>query len=146
MEKLNKGLDELVDYIKNTDDYKKCIKLKNQMEENEEVKSLIKEIKSLQKKYIRSNYDDNIKTTLDEKNELLFKIPIYVTYNQHLENVNNMISYVKDSLNDYFYELLKYNMITINIFFFKSLFFFNIEVLRLILLFGNMLKLVFKLL
>lgn len=106
MEKLNKGLDELVDYIKNTDDYKKCIKLKKQMEENEEVKSLIKEIKSLQKKYIRSNYDDNIKTTLDEKNELLFKIPIYVTYNQHLENVNNMISYVKDSLNDYFYELL----------------------------------------
>ena len=106
MEKLNKELDELVDYIKNTDDYKKCIKLKKQMDENEEVKSLIKEIKLLQKKYIRSNYDNKIKTILDEKNKMLFEIPIYVMYNQHLESVNNMISYVKDSLNDYFYELL----------------------------------------
>lgn len=106
MEQLNKKLDELVNYIINSDDYKKCTKLKKQMDENEEIKSLIEEIKSLQKKYIRSNYDDKIKTVLEKKNELLFNIPIYVMYNQYLENVNNMISYVKDSLNDYFFQLL----------------------------------------
>ena len=41
MEQLNKKLDELVNYIINSDDYKKCTKLKKQMDENEEIKSLI---------------------------------------------------------------------------------------------------------
>ena len=59
MEKLNKSLDEVVDCIKNSKEYKKCIKLKEQMKSNEEINSLVKEIKLKQKKYIRSN-DSNI--------------------------------------------------------------------------------------
>lgn len=50
MEKLNKNLDELIEYIKNTNDYKMCIKLKKQMNENEDLRNLINEIKKLQKK------------------------------------------------------------------------------------------------
>ena len=106
MEKLNKNLDELVDYIKNTNDYKMCIKLKKQMNENDEIKKLISEIKKLQKKYIRSNYDDSVKDELEKKNKELFEIPIYVIYNEHLIRVNYMIDYIKDSLNNYFYNLL----------------------------------------
>ena len=106
MEKLNSELDKLIDYIKNTKDYKLCIKLKQQMDENEDIKKLINDVKNLQKKYIKSNYDDSIKKELDVKNEELSSIPIYVTYNQTLEKVNSMIEYVKDNLNDYFDNLL----------------------------------------
>lgn len=106
MESVNNKVDELIDYIKNTSDYKMCLKLKSQMNDNKELIELINEIKKLQKKYIRSNYDDSLKKELDEKNEKLLNIPLYVVYNQHLSRVNEMIDYVKDSLNEYFYNLL----------------------------------------
>ena len=109
MEEVNKEVDNLINYIKNTNDYKMCIELKKKMEENTELTDLINNIKQLQKKYIKSNYDALIKKELDEKNNELFNIPIYVIYNQHLSKVNKMINYVKDSLNDYFYNLLNDN-------------------------------------
>ena len=106
MEKLNSELDKLINYINNTKEYKLCIKLKKQMDGNDEVKKLISEVKKLQKKYIKSDYDDSIKKELEKKNEELSSIPIYVTYNQTLEKVNEMLEYVKDNLNDYFDNLL----------------------------------------
>ena len=106
MENVNRKLDDLIDYIKNTRDYKMCIKLRKQMDENKELKNLISDIKKLQKKYIRSNYDEEIKEELDKKNKELFDIPLYVIYNQYLSNVNEMIDYTKNSLNNYFYDLL----------------------------------------
>ena len=109
MEEVNREVDNLINYIKNTDDYKKCIELKKKMEENTELTDLINDIKKLQKKYIKSNYDALIKKELNKKNDKLFNIPIYVIYNQHLSNVNEMIDYVKVSLNDYFYNLLNDN-------------------------------------
>ena len=36
----------------------------------------------------------------------LNEIPLYVRYMEHLERVNQMINYVKDELNDYFYHVL----------------------------------------
>lgn len=106
MEKLDEELDDLVSYVKSTDDYQKCISLKQKMDENEDIKKLVNEIKKIQKKYIKSNYDEKIKAELDQKNEELSSIPIYVIYNQSLEKVNEMIDYIKDSFNDYFYDLL----------------------------------------
>lgn len=105
MEKLNRSLDEVVNCIKNSKEYKKCIKLKEQMKSNEEINSLVKEIKLKQKKYIRSN-DSNILSELNELEERLNCIPIYHVYTKNLEKVNEYINYVKDELNDYFIELL----------------------------------------
>lgn len=97
MEELNK----VIDYIINSNSYKKCMELREKMSKNSEIMNLIDDIKSLQKKYIR-NKSDNIKKELDEKTDKLFNIPIYYKYNKYLEEVNNMISYVEDELNDYF--------------------------------------------
>lgn len=97
MEELNK----VIDFIINSKSYKKCLELREKMSNNNEIMNLIDEIKSLQKKYIR-NKNDNIKKELDEKTDRLFNIPIYYKYNKYLEEVNNMISYVEDELNDYF--------------------------------------------
>ena len=41
-----------------------------------------------------------------ELNDELNNIPLYITYSENLEKVNQMISYVNDELTDYFYEVL----------------------------------------
>lgn len=102
---MNKELDELISYIKNASSYKNCISIKKKMDNNEEICSLVESIKKLQKKYIKSN-DDDIKKELNTLEEKLNNIPIYVEYNNNLEEVNKMIDLVKDELNDYFTDLL----------------------------------------
>ena len=105
MEKLNRSLDEVVDCIKNSKEYKKCIEVKEKMNSNDEINSLVKEIKLKQKKYIRTN-DSNILRELNELEERLNCIPIYHIYTENLEKVNYYINYVKDELNEYFDNLL----------------------------------------
>ena len=105
MEKLNKSLDEVVDCIKESKEYKKCLELKDKMKDNDEINSLVKEIKLKQKKYIKTN-DSNILSELNELEERLNCIPIYHIYTKNLEKVNEYINYVKDELNDYFDKLL----------------------------------------
>lgn len=106
MEKFNNKLEDLVNTIKESDEYKKCIELKESMKDNTDITERINKIKTLQKKYIKSNYDEKIKEELDIINKELLDIPIYSIYNYNLEKVNIMIEFVKDSLNDYFYNLL----------------------------------------
>lgn len=105
MEELNSSLIDVIDCIKNSSEYKKCISLKESMKSNELVNSLVNEIKLKQKKYISTN-DSNILDELNELEDRLNNIPIYHVYLENLEVVNNMINYVKDELNDYFYKLL----------------------------------------
>ena len=105
MEEVNNSLDEVIKCIKNSKEYKKCILLKSKMDNNSEIKELVKEIKLKQKKYIRNN-DSNTLKELKELENRLNEIPIYHVYLENLEVVNNMINYVKDELNDYFYNLL----------------------------------------
>lgn len=97
MEELNK----IIEYITNTEEYKNTIKLKEQMNNNSELINLVEEVKKLQKEYIKTNRDD-IKKKLDDKVSSLEEYPIYKSYNDNLEKVNQMISYVNDELNDYF--------------------------------------------
>ncbi|MBQ6497228.1 MAG: YlbF family regulator [Bacilli bacterium] len=106
MEKLYKSLDEVIECIKESSEYKDCLKIKKQMDSNKELVELINKVKELQKKYIRSNYDSNIKEELDKYESELKDIPIYNIYLEKLDKVNQMIDYVKDSLNDYFDSLL----------------------------------------
>lgn len=102
MEELN----DLINYLKNTKEYQTCLDLQDKMNDNKELMKLIEEIKELQKKYIRSNYDLSIKEKLDNLNEELNNIPIYNIYMNNLREVNYKLDYVRDSLNDYFDKLL----------------------------------------
>jgi len=89
-------LDEVVNTIKNSKEYKTCIELKSKMDSNEDINSLVKEIKKLQKKYINTN-DSNIKMKLDELENRLNEIPIYHIYLDNLENTSTM--YIVDENN-----------------------------------------------
>lgn len=102
---MNKALDDVINTIINSDDYKSCIQLKEKMSTNKEICELVEKIKILQKKYVREN-DEEVLAELKLLEERLNEIPIYVIYMQHLEKVNEMINYVKDELNDYFYKVL----------------------------------------
>ncbi len=106
MENVSKALDDVIKYITESNEYKECISLKEQMSDNTTINDLINKIKDTQKKYIRSGYSENIKKELDNYEEELMNIPIYYSYNKSLEKVNEMINCVKDTINDYFDELL----------------------------------------
>ena len=106
MEEVNNKLSSLIEYIKSSHDYRKCLEIKKQMNDNAYLMGLINDVKKLQKKYILSNYDESIEMKLNEKKKELMNIPIYVMYNHYLDNVNNMIVFVQDSLNNYFNNLL----------------------------------------
>ena len=105
MENLYKKLDDVILCIKESNEYKNVIDIKKKMDSNEELKKKIIDIKLLQKKYVKSNYDSSVKKDLDKLNDELLEVPIYRIYLDNLSVVNEKIEYVKDSLNDYFYNL-----------------------------------------
>lgn len=102
---MDKALEDVVDCIKNSPEYLECIELKKKMDNNTEINSLIKDIKLLQKKLLRTDSIE-VEEELNNKINRLNEIPIYSIYNQKLNIINEKISYVNDELNDYFYKLL----------------------------------------
>lgn len=100
-----KSLDELIDYIKSSEDYKKVITLKKEIEKDINLKKLISDVKICQKKYVRSSFNEDIKKELDSKLEELNANHLFVTYSYHLDKVNDMIKLVKNELNEYFYQI-----------------------------------------
>lgn len=100
--KVSQSIDDLINTIVNSKEYKICTELKEKMSTNKEILQLINDIKILQKKYIKSNYNEEFEQKLKEKGERLNEIPIYLLYNENLKAVNDMISIVNDGLNEYF--------------------------------------------
>ena len=102
---LNKALSDVIHFIIDSDDYQTCLRLKEKMRSNSSLMKLVEDLKKTQKEYVKSGYDPSFLDKLKQIEEELYQIPIYVIYMEHLENVNQMISYVQDDLNDYFYHL-----------------------------------------
>ena len=86
---LNKALDDVINTIINSDDYKSCILLKEKMSTNKEICELVEKIKILQKKYVRES-DEEVLAEIKIHEKKLNEIPIYVIYMQHLEEVNKI--------------------------------------------------------
>lgn len=79
MENLYKKLDGVILCIKESNEYKNVIDIKKKMDSNEELKKKINDIKLLQKKYVKSNYDSSVKKDLDKLNDELLEVPIYLS-------------------------------------------------------------------
>jgi len=102
---LNK-VDLIIDYIKNTFEYKRVIELKEEINNNKDLMNKINEVRLMQQEYVKKNIE---KKELNKKIKELNNIPIYNEYNRNLEIVNEKLDYIKEYLNDYFNEVLNEN-------------------------------------
>ncbi len=97
-------LESIVNYIKETPDYKNYLKAKELINKDKELKNMIEKIKEYQKKIVKTN-----DLELKEEYELLVnKLNSNILYNQYLEyltNVNNMLNIFENKLNKYFFDL-----------------------------------------
>lgn len=99
---LNK-VNEIIEVIKKSDDYQKYLLLQEKMNNNDELISLINEVKELQKMIVNGKDREN---ELKEKMDLLENNPLYREYNNTLGVINNQLSIIENTLNNYFYKKL----------------------------------------
>ena len=97
-------LDELIDLIKETPNYKRYLELRNNMENNKEIMSLIKEIKKEEQKIVKKEYNKE-DISVEEKQllslkEELNKYPDYLEYTYLQEDLNNDFQNIKKIIED----------------------------------------------
>lgn len=108
-QKVKEKTENIMNLIKSSYEYQRCIKLKIKMNQNKELKEQIEEVKKLQKEYLKTGLD-LVKERLQEQQNKLNQIPIYYEYNLYLEQVNEKLEWIKASLNEYFIKKLNDNI------------------------------------
>lgn len=103
-------VDEVIIKIKKSKKYRDYQFLKKKLENNDRVQALISDIKQLQKEIVKeeSLQQDtmNLEGALNEKLELLNRIPLYVEFIETQGELNTMYQLLKQELDDYFYSVL----------------------------------------
>ena len=100
---------ELVKTIKEDNLYKEYMELRHELKSNKEINDKIEEVKRLQRKYVKGDYQD--KEILDNINTLtkeLESIPLYYIYSQKEEELNNNLLLIKEGLSKTFSEIVEY--------------------------------------
>ena len=92
-------VDEILSIIKGSPSYQKYLLLQEKMQNNDELTSLINEVKTLQKMVVNGK-DKEVE--LQEKVNLLENNPLYREYNNTLGDINNQLSIIENTLNNYF--------------------------------------------
>ena len=103
-----KEVDEIITYIKESNDYQEYIYLKNKLSKNIKANKLINEIKKCQKEIVKlevkkentREIEDKINKNLDELN----KIPLYIQFIEKQKDLDIIFQKIKNTLNNYFYE------------------------------------------
>ena len=103
-------VDKIIAFIKDSDDYKNYIFLKEKLAKNKKANDLIQKIKVIQKKLVKLELNKSDTSILEKEMNLyleeLNKIPLYVEYIQKQEYLNEVYQTIKTRLDDYFYEKL----------------------------------------
>ena len=105
MENLLNKIDDLVDTIKSSDEYKRYLELEDKVKNNKEIMSLINEVKDIEKSIVNSKSKkdtESLKKELDNKLTKLEGYPLYNEYIELQEEFNNLFGTIKDKLNNYF--------------------------------------------
>ncbi len=105
--KLNDIKDEinsLVDYIKDSDKYKRYIIVRDKIKSNKDIMDKINKVKAIQKEIVKLEYNKrDIKAKEKELDDILEELnsyPIYVEYNYLVEDLNYEMKYIKDTLEE----------------------------------------------
>lgn len=101
-ELLNK-IDEIISLIENSKEYQKYLLLKDEMNNNSDIKKLINEIRVLQKDVVHHlDKKEKLRKRMDELNAH----PLYREYNNTLASINNVYAIIESNLNNYFQRIV----------------------------------------
>lgn len=106
MNNVQKQINEMFDDLEESKLYKSYLMLKKQLETDEEIVDLIKEIKRYQK-ILANNSDISVEKKLKELNDKLNSYPVYQSYLIVKEELEQTLFQIKDIFEKYFSELLK---------------------------------------
>ena len=109
MNKIKKDIDNLFEEIKKTHTYKNYLLSKEQLNVNEEIIDIINRIKKYQVK-ITKKYSDDLELELKELYDKLNSYPLYQSYLEYKEELNNMIANITKEFNLYFEDILELNL------------------------------------
>ena len=105
MQDVLKKTDELVDLIIERKEYKNYQKIQEKMEQDKEIMTLIEDVKLLQKEAVKKkSKNEDVKEldkTIEEKLEMLNKIPIYQSYLEIEEEINVILQTVKNTIENH---------------------------------------------
>ena len=94
--------EDLVNEIKNSNEYKKYIELKEIILSDQKIMTLIEEVKKLQQRIVRDKYNkndvSNLEEQLKEKLDKLDEYPMYVEFNNVQNELNDTLQVIKDLL------------------------------------------------
>ena len=94
---------EIVDFIKETKEYKNYEQAKKLLEQDTYLNKLINDIKDYQKRIVRNpSNKEELECKIQETLEELNSSPLYTEYNYYLEEVNNMLIIFENKINKYF--------------------------------------------
>lgn len=104
---LDSNIKELKDEILSSNEYKEYIKAKEVLDNNKEIKDIIKKITSTQKKIVSGKGDNNLEEELDTLYEKLYSYQVYNDYIEVSTKLNILISDTCSELENYFNSLMK---------------------------------------
>ena len=100
---LNK-VDEIIQEIEDSDNYKKYLKLKEEINNNKELVLLINKVRQLNKDFTHKLVK---KEELDSVQNELNNHPLYREYLNTISVINNELSIVENAINNYFRKKLE---------------------------------------
>lgn len=106
---IESSIENLFTEINNSNEYKEYINIVNILKENKEVNKLIEEIKSLEKKATKLEYEKNkeyikIDKQIEEKTKILYNNKDYQEYLSKLKTFNNTLLVSSSLLDEYIEE------------------------------------------
>ena len=92
-------VDEIIKEIENSEDYKKYLKLKEEINKNKNLVLLINEVRQLNKDFTHKLVK---KGELDKKTNELNNHPLYREYLNIISEINNNFAIIETRINSYF--------------------------------------------
>ena len=90
-------IDTLINTIKSSNEYKEYIELLDKVNLSNEIKELTNEIRLINKKLVLTPSVE-LEKLLKEKEKELNEIPLYLEYKYKLEELNNMLTIIKNKV------------------------------------------------
>lgn len=106
MNKIQNKIDNLFDELEKSKLYNDYLKVKKQLESNEEIVTIINKIKRLQK-IATNNKDKNVELEIRKLYDKLYEYPLYQSYLIVKEEIEEELFQIKEQFDKYFKDILK---------------------------------------